>query len=100
MKIQICVKCKQRPASVFITRHDNGKTVNEGLCFQCAAELGIKPPPVAELFKFLGKVFRGLKFLVSRLGDLPDLSLAGENGLAVTFNSGNNSFHNLIFLPR
>ncbi len=28
---------------VFITRLENDKTVNEGICLQCASELGIKP---------------------------------------------------------
>ena len=49
MKIQVCVRCKKRPASVYITRLDGGNSINEGLCFQCAAELGIKPPPVVDM---------------------------------------------------
>ena len=54
MRIQFCAKCKKRPASVFITRLDNGTSTNEGLCFQCAAELGIKPPPVVDMLKKMG----------------------------------------------
>ncbi len=54
MKMQICVRCKKRPASVYITRLDSGNSINEGLCFQCAAELGIKPPPVMEMMKKMG----------------------------------------------
>ena len=54
MKIQVCVRCKKRPASVYITRLDGGNSVNEGLCFQCAAELGIKPPPVVDMLKKMG----------------------------------------------
>ena len=54
MKMQICVRCKKRPASVFITRLDGGNSINEGLCFQCAAELGIKPPPVVDMLKKMG----------------------------------------------
>ena len=54
MKIQVCSKCKKRPASVFITRLENGNSTNEGLCFQCAAELGIKPPPVMDMLKKMG----------------------------------------------
>ena len=41
-----------RPAVVFITRLDNGKTVNEGLCLVCARELGIKP--VDDILKKMG----------------------------------------------
>ena len=94
MKIQICVKCKQRPASVFITRHDNGKTVNEGLCFQCAAELGIKPPPVAELFKKMGideEVIQNMSDEISGLVEQGLVEVDGddaEGGKAPTLNLG------------
>ena len=54
MRIQVCARCKKRPASVYITRLDGGNSVNEGLCFQCAAELGIKPPPVVDMLKKMG----------------------------------------------
>ena len=43
MKLQLCSRCKKRPAMVFITRMEKDKTVNEGLCLVCAQELGIKP---------------------------------------------------------
>ena len=52
MDIQRCVKCNVRPAVVFITRLDNGKSVNEGLCLVCARELGIKP--VDDILKKMG----------------------------------------------
>ncbi|MDR3551975.1 MAG: ATP-dependent Clp protease ATP-binding subunit, partial [Clostridia bacterium] len=38
-----CSRCKKRIAVVFITRMEGDKTVNDGLCIQCARELGIKP---------------------------------------------------------
>ncbi len=38
-----CVRCKKRPAVVFVTRVDNGETANEGYCLACAKELGIQP---------------------------------------------------------
>ena len=43
MKLQICAKCKKRPAMVFITRLEKDKSINEGLCLVCAHELGIRP---------------------------------------------------------
>ena len=43
MKLQVCARCKKRPAMVFITRLEKDKSVNEGLCLVCAQELGIKP---------------------------------------------------------
>ena len=35
-----------------MTRMENGKTINEGLCLQCAKELGIGP--VNELMEKMG----------------------------------------------
>ena len=52
MDIQRCAKCKIRPAVVFITRLENGNSVNEGLCLICARELGIKP--VDDILKKMG----------------------------------------------
>ena len=52
MEIQKCARCKKRPAVVFITRIDNGQTLNEGLCLVCARELGIKP--VDDILKKMG----------------------------------------------
>ena len=43
MKMQMCARCQKRPAMVFITKAENGQTVNEGLCIRCAKDLGIKP---------------------------------------------------------
>ena len=43
MDMPICARCKKNMAVVFITKMENGKTVNEGLCLKCARELGIKP---------------------------------------------------------
>ena len=94
MRIQICAKCKKRPASVFITRHENGNSVNEGLCFQCAAELGIKPPPVAELFKKMGiddEVIQNMSDEISGLVEQGLVEVEGddaEGGKAPTLNLG------------
>ncbi len=52
MEIQRCARCKKRPAVVFITRLENDKTLNEGLCLICAKELGIKP--VDDILKKMG----------------------------------------------
>ena len=43
MKKVICSRCKERPAVVFISKIENGKTVPEGLCIQCAMEMNIGP---------------------------------------------------------
>ena len=52
MEIQKCARCQKRPAVVFITRLEAGKTVNEGLCLICAKELGIKP--INDILKKMG----------------------------------------------
>ena len=75
MKIQVCSKCKKRPASVFITRLENGNSTNEGLCFQCAAELGIKPPPVMDMLKKMGIDEDAIQNMSEEIGGLV------ENGL-------------------
>jgi hypothetical protein len=52
MQPVICSRCKKNVAVVFITKIENGKTVNEGLCLKCAKELNIKP--VKELMQNMG----------------------------------------------
>lgn len=37
----LCTRCNKNVAVIFITRMENGKSVNEGLCMPCARELGI-----------------------------------------------------------
>ena len=41
MQPTMCTKCKKRVAVVFISKIENGQTVNEGLCLKCAKELGL-----------------------------------------------------------
>ncbi|MEG3005944.1 MAG: ATP-dependent Clp protease ATP-binding subunit [Oscillospiraceae bacterium] len=48
----LCTKCKKRMAVIFMSHLENGKTVNEGLCLQCAKEMGI--PQVKELIDKMG----------------------------------------------
>ncbi|MBR5447228.1 MAG: ATP-dependent Clp protease ATP-binding subunit, partial [Clostridia bacterium] len=39
----MCSRCHKRMAVVFLTKIENGESKQEGLCIQCAKELGIKP---------------------------------------------------------
>lgn len=41
MKQQMCSRCNERPAVVFIQKMENGKMVPEGLCIKCARELNV-----------------------------------------------------------
>ncbi|MBE6904276.1 MAG: AAA family ATPase [Ruminococcaceae bacterium] len=49
----ICSRCKKRPAVVFITKIENGVTINEGLCLVCAKESGVKLP-INDMMKSMG----------------------------------------------
>ncbi len=90
MKIQVCVRCKKRPASVYITRLDGGNSVNEGLCFQCAAELGIKPPPVVDMLKKMGIDEDAIEGMSEEINSMMEGALVesddGENGKVPTLN--------------
>lgn len=48
----MCSRCGKNPAVVYITKFENGGTVNEGLCLRCAKDLGIKP--IDDMFKKMG----------------------------------------------
>jgi len=52
MQPPICTKCRKNIATVFITRMDGDRTVNEGLCLKCAKELGL--PQVDDMMKRMG----------------------------------------------
>ena len=41
MQPKLCTKCKKNIAVVFITKIENGVTMNEGYCLKCARGLGI-----------------------------------------------------------
>ncbi len=95
MKIQVCARCKKRPASVFITRLDGGNSINEGLCFQCAAELGIKPPPVVDMLKKMGIDEDAIQGMSDEINGLMENALvesdaddSSENGKVPTLNLG------------
>ena len=39
----LCVRCKKRPAVVFVQKLEAGEQKSEGYCLRCAREMGIKP---------------------------------------------------------
>ena len=72
MSLQKCARCKKRPAMVFITRLENGKTFNEGICLICARELGIKP--VSDMMEKMGIDEDGMEAMLSNIeSSLPEL---------------------------
>ena len=50
--MEMCARCKKRPATVFITKLENNEQKQEGLCLVCARELGIKP--INDIMKKMG----------------------------------------------
>jgi ATP-dependent Clp protease ATP-binding subunit ClpA len=43
MQPQLCSRCRRNAAVIFITKIENGRTSNEGICLKCARDLKIKP---------------------------------------------------------
>ncbi len=62
--MEMCTRCGENPAMVYIMRQDASGVKNEGLCLKCARELGIKLPPqmesASEMLENLGDELQGL----------------------------------------
>ncbi len=52
MQPKMCTKCKKNIAVVFITKIENGVTMNEGYCLKCARSLGI--PQIDQAVRQMG----------------------------------------------
>ena len=52
MQPKMCTKCRKNIAVVFITKMENGVTLNEGYCLKCARGLGI--PQIDQAVKQMG----------------------------------------------
>ncbi len=52
MQPKLCVKCKKNVAVVFISKFENGATLNEGYCLKCAKSLGI--PQLNDVVRQMG----------------------------------------------
>ena len=52
MQPKMCVKCHKNVAVVFITKIENGNTLNEGYCLKCARSLGV--PQIDQVVKQMG----------------------------------------------
>ena len=52
MQPKLCTKCKKNIAVVFITKMENGVTMNEGYCLKCARSLGI--PQIDQAVRQMG----------------------------------------------
>ena len=76
----MCSRCGKNPAVVYITKFENGGTVNEGLCLRCAKDLGIKP--IDDMFKKMGINDEDLDRLTNEMMS----ALGGAEGLESLMN--------------
>ena len=75
MELQKCVRCKKRPATVFISRIENNVKKTGGLCLLCAKQLGIKQ--VEDATNALGLNEEELKVLYNELEEFDGDILGG-----------------------
>ena len=64
----LCVRCKKRPAIVFVQKLEAGEAKSEGYCLSCARELGIKP--VDDIMKQFGISDQDLEAMEERFADM------------------------------
>ena len=102
MQPTLCSRCKKNIATVFITRMEGDKTVNEGLCLKCARNLGL--PQVSEMMQRMGITDEDLDNLnsemmqamdsIDNVEDLPGGEDDEEAGKTATFPFLNRLFNN------
>ena len=68
MQPKMCVKCRKNVAVVFITKVENGVTMNEGYCLKCARGLGI--PQIDEAVKQMGISEEDLDMLTDEMSNV------------------------------
>ena len=68
MQPKLCTKCKKNIAVVFITKIENGNTLNEGYCLKCARSLGI--PQIDAAVKQMGISEDDLDALSDEMGNV------------------------------
>ena len=83
MQPTLCSKCKKNVAVVFISRmNEKNEMVNEGLCLQCAAKLGL--PQVEDMMKRMGITPEDLENINSEMmqafGGAEEMSNLPEGG--------------------
>ncbi len=68
MQPKMCSKCKKNIAVVFITKVENGVTLNEGYCLKCARSLGI--PQIDQAVKQMGISEEDLDMLTDEMSSM------------------------------
>ena len=77
----VCIRCKKRPAIIFIQRMENGQMKQEGYCLHCARELHIKP--VEDLMKQFGMSEQDMDNMEERMNSM--LEEMGDDAAANPF---------------
>ena len=68
MQPKMCTKCKKNIAVVFITKMENGATLNEGYCLKCARGLGI--PQIDQAVRQMGISEEDLDLLTDEMSNM------------------------------
>ncbi len=68
MQPKMCIKCKKSIAVLFITKIENGNTLNEGYCLKCARSLGI--PQIDATIKQMGISEEDLDLMTDELSNV------------------------------
>lgn len=102
MQPTLCSRCNKNIATVFITRMEGERTINEGLCLKCAKSLGL--PQVGEMMQRMGITDEDLDTLnnemmqamdsIENVEDLPGDDDEEEAGKTATFPFLNRLFNN------
>ncbi len=76
MQPKMCTKCRKNIAVVFITKMENGVTMNEGYCLRCARSLGI--PQIDEAVRQMGISEEDLDLLSDEMSSMFGQRDAGD----------------------
>ena len=68
MQPKLCTKCRKNIAVVFITKIENGNTLNEGYCLKCARGLGV--PQIDQTIKQMGISEEDLDMLTDEMSNV------------------------------
>ena len=67
MQPKLCIKCKKNIAVLFITKIENGVSMNEGYCLKCARGLGI--PQIDDAVRQMGISEEDLDMMSDEMGN-------------------------------
>ena len=67
MQPKLCSKCRKNIAVIFITKIENGVSLNEGYCLKCARSLGI--PQIDDAVRQMGISEEDLDLISDEMGN-------------------------------